>query len=90
LGATSGLGMRVRIDYGRRELDLEIAGNRLTGVRRQTPAPALADPVAALRAALETPQGFPALRQALTPDDHIVIVVEQHLPHLAQLLTAIL
>jgi nickel-dependent lactate racemase len=39
--------------------------------------------------ALETPQGFPALRKALTPDDHIVIVADHRLPRLDEMLSAV-
>src|SRR5262249_13582414 len=33
---------------------------------------------------------FPPLRQALTPDDHVVIVLDEQLPQLAPLLTSLL
>jgi nickel-dependent lactate racemase len=49
----------------------------------------LPDPSAAVRQALETPSGFPALRRALTPDDHVVIVVDERLPHLPEVLIPI-
>jgi nickel-dependent lactate racemase len=39
---------------------------------------------------LETPLGFPALRRALTPDDHVAIIVDEKLPHLPQLLAPVL
>src|SRR5262249_32804625 len=39
--------------------------------------------------ALETPQGFPALRKALTPDDHIVIVADHRLPRLDEMLSGV-
>jgi nickel-dependent lactate racemase len=82
--------MRIGIRYGREQLDLEVPEERLVGVRRAAPAPALADPAAAVRASLEAPHGFPALRRALTPDDHVAVVVEEHLPHFVELLTAVL
>jgi nickel-dependent lactate racemase len=82
--------MRVGINYGRDHLDLEVREGSLVGVRRQPPAPPLADPAGAVRAALEAPLGFPPLRRALTPEDHVAIVVDEHLPHLATLLTPLL
>jgi nickel-dependent lactate racemase len=82
--------MWVGIDYGNRRLDVEVAENRLTEVHRQPAAPPVADVSGAVRAALETPLGFPALRRALTPDDHVTIVVDEQLPHLAELLAPIL
>jgi nickel-dependent lactate racemase len=82
--------MQVGIAFGREQIELEVAEQALVGIHRPEPAPDLADPIAAMRHALEEPLGFPALRRALTPDDHVTIVVDEHLPQLAALLTAIL
>src|SRR5262249_48001418 len=82
--------MRLGIAYGRQHLEVEVADSSLVGVDRPALAPPLADPGAAMRQALETPLGFPALRRALTPDDHVTIVVDEEVPHLAALLTAVL
>jgi nickel-dependent lactate racemase len=81
--------MQVGIDYGREHLELDVAEGRLIGLRRQSAAPPLGDPAQAVWDALEKPLGFPALRQALTPDDHIVVVVDNQLPCLTQILGAI-
>lgn len=83
-------GMRMGISYGRERLEVTVREGSLVGVRRAPPAPALPDPGAAVGAALESPHGFPALRLALTPDDHVAVVVEEHLPHFVELLTAVL
>ncbi len=82
--------MRVGIEYGRERLEVDVDQSRLVGVHQQPQAPSLADPAGAVRAALETPIGFPALRRALTPDDQVVVVVDEHVPLLAQLLTPVL
>ena len=82
--------MRIGIDFAQEHLELEIQESDLVRVHRDAPAPALADPATALRAALEKPLGFPALRRALTPDDHVAIVLDEQLPCLAELLTAVL
>jgi nickel-dependent lactate racemase len=82
--------MRTEIAYGLEHLELEVSDDRLVATRRQPQAPPLADPVAAVAAALEAPLGFPPLRRALTPDDHVVIVVDERLPLLGQLLTPVL
>jgi hypothetical protein len=80
--------MAISLDYGREQLELEVAdGSRV--VRRRAPKP-LADPAAAVGASVRTPFDFPALRLALTADDHVTIVVDQRLPGLAQLLTPVL
>src|SRR6185436_12624324 len=36
------------------------------------------------------PVGFEPLRRALTPDDHVAVVVDDKLPHLAELLSGLL
>jgi len=82
--------MRVGIDYGRERLDVEVRDGSLVGVRQQAPARPVPDPGAAVRAALDNPLGFPALRRALTPDDQVAVVVDPQLPHLPELLTAVL
>jgi nickel-dependent lactate racemase len=80
--------MRIAIDYGLDRVEFEVAEDRLVAEPR--PPVALEDPAAAVRAALEAPHGFPALRRALTPDDHIAIVLDEELPHLAELLVPLL
>src|SRR5579871_4728701 len=82
--------MRIPIAYGREQLDLEVAEGDLLASHRHTAAPAVADPAAAVRAALESPRRFPPLRRALTPDDHVVVVVDEQLPRLGELLPPIL
>jgi nickel-dependent lactate racemase len=82
--------MRLGLDYGQEHLDLEVREDQLVEVRRQPPAPPLSDPAAAVRTALEAPVDYPALRRALTPDDHIVIVLDEQLPCLPEVLTPVL
>jgi nickel-dependent lactate racemase len=80
--------MPIAIDRGRQRLELEPApGQRIACVR----GPAgLADPGAAVRASLEAPFSYPPLRRALTPDDHVAVVLDEQLPDLAALLVPIL
>lgn len=82
--------MRVGIDYGLDHLDLDVRDDAFVRLNRDATAPSLPDPGAALRAALESPLRFPALRRALTPEDHIAVVVDDHLPHRADLLPPLL
>jgi nickel-dependent lactate racemase len=82
--------MQIGINYGREHLDVTVREGSLVGVRREPPGPGLPDPAAAVRAALEAPHGFPALRLALTPDDHVAVVVDEHLPHFVEVLVAVL
>src|SRR5207244_716547 len=72
-GSPRGASMQLGIAYGRKNLTVEVAGSDLVSVRRQPVTPPLPDPAAAVRQALEMPLGFPALRRALTPDDHVVL-----------------
>src|SRR5579875_304639 len=80
--------MRIALDFGYDRAEFEVAGERL--IAEPQPPVALADPAAAVRAALEGPYAFPALRRALTPDDHVTIVLDEELPHLAELLVPLL
>jgi len=82
--------MRIAISYGRQQAEVEVAESKLVRVTRQPVAPPVADLRAAVEQALESPLGFPPLRRALTPDDHIVIIVDEHLARLPELLTPIL
>jgi nickel-dependent lactate racemase len=81
--------MRVGVNYGLEHQEFEVVESKGVRFERQSPAPPLSNLAAAVEAALETPHGFPALRRALTPDDHVAIVVDEHLPHLPELLVPI-
>jgi nickel-dependent lactate racemase len=82
--------MQIPISYGRSQLTVEVGAERLVALDQADAPPPLADPVAAVRDALEAPLRYPALRRALTPDDHVTIVVDEHLPRLPELVTAVL
>jgi nickel-dependent lactate racemase len=82
--------MHLGIEFGQEHLDVEVGEANLVGVHRQPEAPPLADRKAAVAAALERPLGFPALHRALTPDDHVTVVVDEQVPHLAEVLTPVL
>src|SRR5437763_8196635 len=83
------IGMRVPIHYGLRDASLEVPDHALIASRAAVPTP-VADPAAALLAALDQPFEYPGLRRALTPDDHVVIVVDERLPRLTSLLIPLL
>ncbi|MCS7047465.1 MAG: lactate racemase domain-containing protein [Gemmataceae bacterium] len=82
--------MRVPITWGQNHGDVEIPAERLISVRRSPTAPSLADPAQAVAAALAQPMGFPPLHRALTPEDHIAIVVDETLSSLPRLLPPLL
>src|SRR5438105_5418983 len=81
--------MRVTIGYGLEHAEYEVPEERLVTARKQPRAAAIADLRRAVNNALEAPSGFPALRKALTPDDHVVIVAGDHLPRQEEMLSAI-
>ena len=82
--------MRADIAWGNSTLELEIdEANLVVGQRAPIP-PNIPDPVEALRNALEHPLDYPPLRRALTPDDHVAIVVDEGIPGLGSLLTPLL
>ena len=54
--------MRIGVNYGREHCEYEIAADKLLSAPAPV-APVLADPVAAVRAALEQPFAYPALRR---------------------------
>ncbi|MBI3410020.1 MAG: DUF2088 domain-containing protein [Planctomycetes bacterium] len=82
--------MRHPITFGQNRLDLDLPDDQTIPVQRQNAPPAVSDPASAVRDALEHPHGFPPLRQALTPDDHVAIFVDERLPHLPDLLVPLL
>src|ERR1700731_3848769 len=82
--------MRVDIPRELEHVDLEVPDKRLVRVKRQPVTPALRDPADAVRLALDSPWHYPPLRRALTPDDHVVFVVDDRLPHAESLVTPIL
>jgi nickel-dependent lactate racemase len=82
--------MQIDLAFGHERLTVEVAEQRLVGVEREPAPPPLADPAGTVRAALETPLDYPPLRQALTPDDHVAVVLDERLPRLAELLTPLL
>jgi len=82
--------MRIDVAYGREVLPVEVPDHDVVPVRRQPPAAPLADPVGAVREALEHPLDFPALRQALIPDDHVAIILDDRLPNVGKLLMPVL
>jgi nickel-dependent lactate racemase len=88
--AKNEVSMRIGIAFGQDQLDVEVREEDLIPVHHPPFDPPLGDPAAAVRAALESPRRFPALRQALTPDDHIAVVVDERVPGLPALLTVLL
>lgn len=55
--------LRLKLDYGRSGLDVELAANRLIGPLEIQPVPPLADPDSAVRELLDSPIGSPPLAE---------------------------
>jgi nickel-dependent lactate racemase len=82
--------MRIHLDYGLRQMELELPpGCAVLPSQEGLPA-AVEDPAEAVQTALEAPLDFPALRRALTPDDHVAVVVDPDLFQPARLLVPII
>jgi nickel-dependent lactate racemase len=81
---------RIRVEFGREHTDIEVADGCLVTGQRGLAPPAIQDVPAAVRQVLESPLEFPPLRQALTPDDHVGIVVAEEINRLPELLVPVL
>src|SRR5262249_10312757 len=72
------------------ETAIDVPDAALIVPRRAAPAPIVADVAAGVRSALESPRNFPPLRRALTPEDHITVVVDDRLPQLVPMVNEVL
>jgi nickel-dependent lactate racemase len=82
--------MRLQVAWGRQIMEVDVLDQNLVASRRPVAAPPITDLAGAVHKALEEPLRFPALRRALTPDDHVAIAVDERLPYLPQLLVPLL
>lgn len=80
--------MRVALEFQSEQLDFEVAEDRLIAAW-QGPEPI--DPaqiVPLVREALESPRGYPPLRQAVVPDDQVVLAVDPDLSEAPAIVSA--
>lgn len=63
--------------------------DKAVALRREPVRPPTASPRELVRDALEKPFGFEPLRRALTPDDHVTVVLDPTLPHVGELLAEV-
>ncbi len=82
--------MRIELPWGNHTLDLEVPDRQLVRWRRGDASDPVADWSAAVAEALENPFHYPALRRAMTPDDHVAIAIDEQLPQPARFLVPIL
>jgi nickel-dependent lactate racemase len=81
---------RLRVEYALEHVDVEVPDGQLLVAPRSSSPRALPDVSAVVQQVLEEPLEFPPLCRALTPDDHVVVVVAETLSHLPELLGAVL
>jgi nickel-dependent lactate racemase len=72
------------------DTSVEVKNDAVILPRRAGTMPSPVEPAAAVRSALEAPREFPPLRRALTPEDRITLLVDDHLPHLGEMVGALL
>ncbi len=82
--------VQVGVHYGQKHLEIEVSEKNLIRSQRGAAAPAITDVSAAVREALEQPLEFPPLPRALTPDDHLAVVLTEDLSRLPELLVPVL
>src|SRR5947208_6402706 len=80
----------MQIRWGRNVLELDLAADRLSATRRTGSAAVVTDPAADVAEGLEHPFEFPPLRRALTPEDHVVVVIDPTLSDPSMLLAPLL
>ena len=71
---------------GMQPWSVAVPPGKVVELRREPFAAPAASPRKLVRDALEKPFGFEPLRRALTPDDHVTIVLDPTLPHVGALL----
>jgi nickel-dependent lactate racemase len=79
----------LQVAVGRGTWDVPVRPDDLIPLARQTASPLL-DVRGAMQEALAHPMRFEAFRRALTPDDRIVLVVDEALPQLPMLVAGVL
>jgi len=89
-GGFSGMPDSVELFVGREPWSLSVARERRVELHREPSAAPSETGAELVRAALEHPHEFEAMRRALTPDDHVAIVFDASLPHAAALLVEVL
>jgi nickel-dependent lactate racemase len=82
--------VRTELAFGKHILELDMPERQLVGSQRGEASVPVADLFAAVSQALEKPFHYPALRRAMTPDDHVAIAIDEQLQEPARFLVPIL
>lgn len=82
---------QIDLPVGQSTWALTVRPEATVELKRAPVAPPAAGPRELVRAALEKPTGLDApLRRALTPDDHVAVVLDERLPHIPELLAGVI
>ncbi len=82
--------MKMQLQFGEQSFELRLPAGKHVPIVQPAANEQNADPSQLLRECLENPTGFPALRLAVTPDDHVAVVVDPGLPQLEALLSVLM
>lgn len=80
----------IKLNTGSQTVEYQIPDGKWVQGQYESKSPALPDLLHAVAEQLESPLDFPALRSALTPDDHLVIVFRDSMNGAVQALQAVL
>lgn len=79
----------INLFVGAQPWPVTVPPDKAVELRREPVCPPSGSPRELVRDALEKPFGFEPLRRALTPDDHITVVLDPTLPHVDVLLAEV-
>jgi nickel-dependent lactate racemase len=79
----------LQLYVGKEPWTLSVPAERLVKLRRAAFTAPTQSPAEMAREALEHPHEFEAMRRALTPDDHVTIVLDPTIPELGPILTEV-
>ncbi len=83
--------MMHQLRYGESSiLQLNVPPEALVADCTTVPGRVLADPAAAVAAALQSPVGFPSLKQTVVPGDHVVIALDPSVPQVPDVVSGVI
>ncbi len=82
--------MKLDVPIGRSVWSVEVNPSTQVMLRSPEAGTVITNPKQALIDAVTTPLRFEALRRALTPDDRVALIIDDHLPHLSELIAGLL
>src|SRR5262245_24611519 len=89
VAAVPGRLMRVTVEFQSEQVAFDVPDDRLVGAWNGPASIAAEDVVRGLRRALEEPDGYPPLRQAVVPGDNVVLPIDPATPGLSAILPVV-